>query len=140
MRNSDRKQKVKIKDGVFINSGCPQSLILLSEGSVGTYNQPAKLSNKQVHTVAMEREMKVTRKIISWQQNTALHIKLLRYLYIVSRRYLYIANNAQDDKYSSTGQRIKMSQSWHKPVIDTVLGLIILLAMFCPFFSFILLY
>lgn len=65
MRKSDRKQKVKIKDGVIINSGCPQSLILLSEGSVGTYNQPAKLSNKQVHTVAMEREMKVTRKIIS---------------------------------------------------------------------------
>lgn len=64
MRKSDRKQKVKIKDGVIINSGCPQSLILLSEGSVGTYNQPAKL-NKQVHTVAMEREMKVTRKIIS---------------------------------------------------------------------------
>lgn len=65
MRKSDRKQKCKLKDGVIINSGCPQSLILLSEGSVGTSNQPLKLSKKQVHTVAMEREMKVTIKNIS---------------------------------------------------------------------------
>lgn len=64
-RKSDRKQKCKLKDGVIINSGCSQILILLSEGSVGTSNHPAQLSNKQVHTVAMEREMKVTIKIIS---------------------------------------------------------------------------